>query len=204
VFLVAAVVVLPSLLTDRFANACPQADATGTPFGITLVALVVLAGASLLVGLPRASAVAPAVALGASLPLLGGAAAGWVWLAEAPCFGNVLDGPGVFLVLQTAGALAVVGTATWLLYSRDEIEPWYGSHGVVLATSAALTLLVLGLGFAVLFAGPAASSIVIAALTGPVPWAVAVGAVAWLRRSPAVAIVIGSLGQALWLLIASS
>ena len=40
---------------------------------------------------PRVSAIAPALALGASLPLLGAALSGWLWVIGQPCMGNVLD-----------------------------------------------------------------------------------------------------------------
>ena len=53
-----------------------------------------------------------------------------------PCVGNVLDREVVTLLLVTAASTAALATSLWLLVSRDEIEPWHATRGVVAATAA--------------------------------------------------------------------
>ena len=125
---------------------------------------------------------------GASFTLLGGAVSGWVWVLAQPCVGNILDREVVTLLLVTAASAAVLATSMWLLVSRDEIEPWHATRGVVVATAAAVTVLVLGVGFAVLLRDTSEMPVLaMAAVT--VPWAGAVAATGWLRPSPAIAVV---------------
>ena len=90
---------------------------------------------------PRATAVAPALAAGSALTLLGSSAAGWLWVRSQPCVGNMLDREVVTLLLVTASAAAVLATSLWLLVSRDEIEPWHAARGVLVSTVAAVTVL---------------------------------------------------------------
>jgi hypothetical protein len=182
----------------------PLKDCSGTsvniiPAGLALASFVALASVAMLTRMPRTSAIAPALALGAALPLLGRAMAGWQWLSTQPCVGNVLDREVVTLLIVTASAAAVAATALWLLVSRDEIEPWYGATGVVVATAGAMTVLVLGAGYALLLHGQTPLSPPLAGVI--IPWAVIAGLTGWLRPSPAVAIAIPAFGQALWLLL---
>ena len=131
-------------------------------------------------------------------PLLGGAVSGWMWVTTQPCVGNVLDREVVTLHIVTAAAAAVTATSLWLLISRDEVEPWYATSGVVAATAGAMTVLVLGVGVAVILNPDASLAALTVSLT--IPWTILVAATGWLRASPAVAIVTPAIGQALWLL----
>ena len=179
---------------------CAGDDVQLLPAGITMAGLVALAGGAMALRLPRVDAVAPALAAGASLTLLGSAAAGWVWVFAQPCPGDVLDREVVTLLLVTAASAAVLATSLWLLVSRDEIEPWHATRGVVAATAGGLSVLVLGIGFAVLLADASETPVpAMVALT--LPWAAAVGATGWLRPSPAIAVVAPAALQAVWLLI---
>lgn len=197
---VAAALVLGAALAVGTMQGCAGNDVQVLPSGITMAAFIALAGGSMALRLPRATAVAPALAAGASLTLLGSAAAGWVWVLSQPCVGNVLDREVVTLLLVTAASMATMATALWLLVSRDEIEPWHATRGVVAATAAGLTVLVLGIGFAVLLADTTETPVpAMVAMT--LPWAVAVAATGWLRPSPAIAVVTPPLLQAVWLLV---
>jgi hypothetical protein len=85
------------------------------------------------------------------------------------------------------------------LISRDELEPWQATRGVVVATVAAVTVLVLAGGFAVLMRDTLETPVAVVAAVA-VPWALAVAATGWLRPSPAIAMVTPAVLQALWLL----
>lgn len=201
VHLVAALTMAP-LLTIGELQGCAGDDVRGIPAGLPLALLVAVAGVVMVARVPRTSAIAPAVSVGAALSLLGGACAGWIWLFSQPCVGNVLDREVVTLLLVTAGAAAVLGTSLWLLYARDELEPWYATRGVVVAGAASLTVLICGIGFAVLLhdAGETPVAVTVAAVS--VPWAIAVALTGWLRPSPAVGVVVPAAVQGLWLLLA--
>jgi len=198
---VASALVLGTSLVLGSMQACTGEDVHVMSSALVMVALVGVAGVAMTVRVPRATAVAPALAAGSALALLGGSAAGWMWVRSQPCVGDVLDREVVTLLLVTASAAPVLATSLWLLVSRDEIEPWHGSRGVLVSTVAAVTVLVLGVGFALLMSGttemPASAMVAIA-----VTWAVAVAATGWLRPSPAVAVVAPTILQALWLLVA--
>ena len=202
VLVLAAAVLAPTLATSTLDGLCNQVPFLGTPAGAALIALIAIAGVVLLVGVPRTSAVAPALAVGASIPLLGGAVGGWRWLAQAPCVESLLDAPAAMLVLQAGASLAVIVVSWWLLYSRDEFEPWFGTRGVTAATVAAVVVAVVAIGCAALVAGKSGYSLYVVTLTCCLPWAVSVGLVGWLRRSPAAAVVVGALVQSAWLLLA--
>ncbi len=165
-----------------------------------LAGLVALAGAAMVIRVPRATAVAPALSAGASLLLVGGAASGWIWVSAQPCTGNVLDREVVTLLLVSAAAIAVLSTALWLLYTRDELEPWYATRGVVLSAAAALLLFVATVGVAVL-TRDTGTSLVASLLAVSLPWASVTAATGWLRPSPALALTAPALVQALWLLV---
>ena len=105
----------------------------------------------------------------------------------------------VTLHIVTAASAAVVATSLWLLVSRDEIEPWYGTTGVVASAAAALTVLIVGFGFSAILHDEGLLTATTFAVT--IPWAVAAGATGWLRPSPAIAMVTPAVGQAIWLLI---
>lgn len=180
-------------------TACSGAEVRMIPAGAELAMFVLVSSLVMIVRAPKVSAIAPALSLGASVSLLGGAIAGWTWFASQPCMGNVLDREVVTLHIVTAAAAAVAVTSLWLLISRDEIEPWYGASGVVVSAAGALTVLVIGVGSTVLLhteTSLAASTIAIT-----VPWAFAVAATGWLRPSPAIAMVTPAVGQAIWLLL---
>lgn len=197
---VAAALVLGVALALAMMQGCVGNDAQLLPSGITMAGLIGLAGVSMALRLPRATAVAPALAAGASLTLLGSAAAGWVWVYSQPCSGNVLGHEEVTLLLVTAASAAALGTSLWLLVSRDEIEPWHATRGVVAATAAGLSVLVLGIGFAVLLADTTEMPVP-AMVAVTVPWAAAVAATGWLRPSPAIAVVTPAVLQGVWLLV---
>jgi hypothetical protein len=192
---VAAALVLGVALSLGAVQGCLGDDVQVLPSGITMAGLIGLTGVSMALRLPRATAVAPALAAGASLALLG-SAAGWVWVVPRPCVGSGLN-PDVVALLVTAASAAVLATSLWLLVSRHEIEPWHAARGVVAATAAALSVLVLGIGFGVLLVDTAETPVVVA-LT--LAWAVAVAATGWLRPSPAIAVVTPAVLQAVWLL----
>lgn len=176
-------------------------DAVGIfPAGAAFAALIGASGLAMSLRVPRATAVAPALSAGCSLMLLGGAMSGWAWVLAQPCIGNILDREVVTLLLVTAASSAVLATSLWLLVSRDEVEPWHATRGVVVAATAAVTVLVVGIGFAVLLRDSGQMSVAaMAAVT--VPWAIAVAATGWLRPSPAIAVVTPAVLQALWLLL---
>lgn len=200
VLLAAAAVLAPSLAMASPDEACGSASYLGTPAGPLLAAMVAVAGAALLLGVPRTSAVGPALALGAAFSLLGGAVGGAVWMSQVLCVESVVNAPAALLVLQGGSALAVIGTCWWLLYARDEFEPWGAARGVVASAAAAITTLVIGLGYAVLIAHPSGFNALVVTMTVALPWAVIVGATGWLRRSPALAITASVVVQAAWLL----
>jgi hypothetical protein len=179
-------------------NDCAGAEVRLIPAGIELSLFVLLASAAMTARAPKVSAIAPALSLGASVPLLGGAIAGWIWVAGQPCIGNVLDREVVTLHIVTAASAAIVATSLWLLFSRDEVEPWYGTSGVVVAAAGALTVLIIGVGSGVLLHSGTPLAAVTMSIT--LPWAIAVGLTGWLRPSPAIALVTPAVGQALWLL----
>lgn len=176
-------------------TACTGTPWLGTPLGVFLGLLIVVIGASLIVEVPRASAVAPALALGAAMPLLGGALGGLAWVGTATCTESVLEAPSGWLVVQAGAALATVMVSWWLLYARDEFEPWSGAGGVLASTVAGLFVLIVGAGVILVATSQDAASVLDTWLSGPVPWAVAVALTGWLRRSPALAVVAGSVLQ---------
>ncbi len=197
---VVAAGVLAATLALGAMHGCAGDDVQVLPAAGLMALLIGLAGVAMTVRLPRATAVAPALSAGASFALLGGAASGWAWVLAQPCVGNILDREVVTLLLVTAASAAVLATSTWLLVSRDEIEPWHATRGVVVATAAAVTVLVLGVGFAVLLRDTSEMPVLaMAAVT--VPWAGAVAATGWLRPSPAIAVVTPAALQAVWLLV---
>jgi hypothetical protein len=197
---VAAALVLSATLALGAMQGCAGDDVEVLPAAGLLALLIGVAGLAMTSRLPRATAVAPALAAGAAFTLLGGATSGWAWVMAQPCVGNILDREVVTLLLVTASSVAVLATSLWLLVSRDEIEPWHATRGVIIATAAAATVLVLGCGFAVLLRDTTGMPVLaMAAVT--VPWAVAVAATGWLRPSPAIAVVTPAVLQALWLLL---
>ena len=200
VHLVAAAGML-ALPPQQLGTTCAGAEFVGTPAGVYLLFAVVISGLALLLRVPRCSAVAPALAAGAALSLLGGAAAGWVWFTGQSCPGVGFNTPAAVLVLQTGGAIAVLGTAASLLYSRHEFAPWAGAQGVVASTAAAVSTLVIGIGFAVLIAHPAGFNAGVVILAVALPWTLSVAAIGWLRQSPALVVMMSVGLQALWLLL---
>ena len=167
---------------------------------LMLVAILLAAGA-LILQLPKTSAAAPALALGASLPLLGGAAAGWIWLVKVGCASATVDQLAVSMVVQTASALAVAGCSAWLLYARDELEPWYGTRGVVLSSIVGLSILFIGLGSQFLETGGFSNMGQLAFLvSGPVVWSVIAALAGWLRRTPAITLMVCPVIQLVWVL----
>ena len=198
---VVAAVVLGATLSLAALRGCADGEVGLVPSAAAMAALIGVAGLAMTLRVPRATAVAPALAAGSALTLLGGSGAGWLWVRSQQCAGNVLDREAVALLLVSASAAAVLATALWLLVSGDELEPWHATRGVVVATVAAVTVLVLGVGFALLMRGttevPAAAMVAVA-----LPWALAVAATGWLRPSPAIAVVTPGIIQGLWLLVA--
>jgi hypothetical protein len=201
VLLVAAAVLVPELAAAPFAGGCDSVPAVGTPAAAALTLLIVVAGLALVLGVQQASAVAPALAVGAAAPLLGGAVGVWLWLTQQPCVGSVLDHPAALLVLQGGAALAVLGASSWLLYVRHEFAPWGGVRGVVTSAAAAMTTFVVGVGFAFLIARPEGYGALVVSLTIALPWAVVVGVTGWLRRLPAIAMAASIGVQAVGLLV---
>jgi hypothetical protein len=197
---VVAAIVLAVTLALGAMQGCAGDDVQVLPAAGVLTVLIGLAGLAMAVRLPRVTAVAPALSAGASITLLGGAVSGWAWVLAQPCFGNILDREVVTLLLVTAASAAVLATSIWLLVSRDEIEPWHATRGVVVAAAAAVSVLVLGIGFAVLLSDTSEMPVpAMVALT--VPWAGALAATGWLRPRPAIAAVTPAALQALWLLL---
>jgi hypothetical protein len=90
-------------------------------------------------------------------------------------------------------------TSVWLLLSRDEIEPWYAARGVLVSAAGGLTVLILGVGFTVILHESSPFAATTFAIT--VPWAIVVTMTGWLRPSPALALAVPAIGQAVWLLI---
>ena len=165
-----------------------------------LLSVVVAAGLALLVRLPKCSAVAPALALGAALPMLGAALASWGGFLQGSCAPS--DSLAVLLVVESAGALAVASCSTWLLYARDEIEPWYGTRGVVV--SSILGALIVFIGMGVDLAGVRGGGELTSGaffVSGPLVWAAVVALCGWLRRTPAIALTTCSFVQVTWLLL---
>lgn len=196
---VIAAVVLGVTLGLSTIRGCTGDDVNMLLSAAAMVALIGVAGLAMTARVPRATAVAPALTAGAALTLLGGSAAVWFWLRSQPCIGNVLDREVVTLLLVTAAAAAVLATSLWLLVSRDEVEPWHATRGVVVSSSVAATVLVLGVGTAVLLS--ASSELPAAAMAAvTVPWALAAAATGWLRPSPAIAMGTPAVLQALVLL----
>jgi hypothetical protein len=167
--------------------------------GVELSLLVAIAAVGMLTRVPRMSAIAPALSLGAALPLLVGGMAAWTAASGPDCLSGMLDRDVVAWVVVPAAAAAVVATSAWLLVSRREVEPWYGARGVAVSAAAALTVLVVGLGFAGVLHGE--DVLMTATLAVTIPWALAVAGTGWLRSSPAAALVTPALTQALWLLV---
>lgn len=200
-FVVMGVVLLATAVWLEPAAVCSSIPWVATPISVALSALVALAGVGLIVQIPRASAVAPALALGSALPLLGGALGDVVWLSDATCVGSVLDTQAGLSVVQGGVALAVSVVASWLLYSRDELEPWAGTRGVVLSAALALAVVTVGVGTVLLGSSATGVAVIGACLAGPLPWAMCSGLTGWLRRSPAVAVVVGSGVQVVALLL---
>lgn len=197
---VLASLVLAATLTLGSMHGCTGGNVDVLPAAGLMAVLIGLAGLAMTLQLPRATAVAPALSVGASCTLLGGATAGWVWVLAQPCAGNVLDGEVVTLLLVTAASTAVLAMSTWLLASRDEIEPWHATRGVVAATAGAVTVLVLGVGFSVLLRDTSDMPMVaMVALTAS--WSASIAATGWLRPSPAVAVMTPAALQALWLIL---
>ncbi|MEO8330644.1 MAG: hypothetical protein ABI586_11605, partial [Candidatus Nanopelagicales bacterium] len=201
VLVVAAFCMVPAIWQQRSTSWCLGQELLGTPAGVLLLAAIVASGVALLFGLPRCSAVAPALASGAALILLGAAGAGWMSVSGHRCGAAGLSSPAVLLVVQSGGAIAILGAAIGLLYARDEFEPWGGAQGVVASGAAAVTMLVVGGGFAVLIAGPAGFSAVGVLVAVALPWSISIGATGWLRRSPAIASMVCVACQAVWLLV---
>ncbi|MFL6181290.1 MAG: hypothetical protein ACJ73J_03200 [Actinomycetes bacterium] len=180
-------------------DGCDGVPVRVIPGALELALFVALASVAMIARLPRMSAIAPALSLGASLPLLGGAVAGWMWVSAQPCMGNVLDREVVTLHIVTAASAAVLVTSLWLLLSRDEVEPWYAARGVAVSAAGAATVLVLGVGFIVILHERSPFAATTFAIT--VPWAIVVAMTGWLRPSPAVALAVPAVCQALWLLL---
>ena len=180
-------------------DGCDGVPVRVIPGGLELALFVTLASVVMIARLPRVSAIGPALSLGASIPLLGGAIAGWMWVSAQPCMGNVLDREVVTLHIVTAASAAVMVTSLWLLVSRDEVEPWYAARGVAVSAAGALTVLVLGVGFMVILHEQSPFTATTFAIT--VPWAIVVALTGWLRPSPAVAMAVPAIGQAVWLLL---
>jgi hypothetical protein len=200
VHVVAALVLLAVLGIGELRN-CAGVAVEVIVAAPALTALVGLAGVAMAMRLPRATAVAPALAVGASLLLVGGAASGWVWVSTQPCTGNVLDREVVTMLLVSAASVAVLATAVWLLFSRDELEPWYATRGVVLSAAAALMIFVATVGVAVL-ADRTGTALAVSVLAISLPWAVLAAGTGWLRPSPAMALALPAAVQAGWLLLA--
>ena len=203
VLLAAAAVIAPTVAASSWAASCDSPPSSWAPLGPVLVLLIAVAGSTLLPGFSGATAVAPALALGAGLPLLAGAVGDWLWLSQASCAASMHDAAPALLVLRAGAALAVISTSAWLLYARDELEPWSGTQGVVSAGAAALTVVVLGIGLSALVIDSTEPGAVIIAFSYALPWALAVGLTGWLRRSPALAIVVGGALQLAWLVFAA-
>jgi hypothetical protein len=194
-----AAVALLVVLAFGSLTGCDGVEVQAISAGLVLAAFVAVAAVLMIARVPRMSAVGPALSLGASLPLLGGAVAGWMWVSTQPCMGNVLDREVVTLHIVTAASVAVMATSVWLLVSRDEIEPWFGATGVAVSSAAALTMLILGIGFSVILHPETEGMSTAMAVT--LPWVAVVTATGWLRPKPAIAVVIPAATQALWLLI---
>lgn len=193
---------VPCVAFDPPTAHCASTSWSGTSVAGLLTGLVVLAGLVLVLARPRASAVAPGLALGAGLPLLGSAIGGISWVATTECSSSLLGASAALLIVQAGAALAVLVTSGWLLYVRDELEPWTGTRGVVLASAGGLAVLTLGIGaIAVWGSGSEIASVVSGTLAGPLPWAVAVALTGWLRRSPGVAVLVGGTMQVAALLL---
>ena len=151
---IGAVLLVAGVVSMLFVPAGPLAQCgvwafEGAAQTYLLLSVVVVAGLGLLDRLPKCSAVAAALALGAALPILGAALASLGGLVNGSC--SSTDSLAVLLVVESAGALAVASCSTWLLYTRDEIEPWYGTRGVVV--SAMLGALIVAIGVGVDLAG---------------------------------------------------
>ena len=199
--IIASAIILPFLLVLPNDGLCGAVPFLGTSASVMLVGLIAIAGVVLTYGVPRMSAVAPALSLGAGTLLLGGAAAGWTGLVSGACLQSVLHAPASLLVIQGGVALAVIFSSAWLLFSRDELEPWGGAQGVVVSAAAAVGVLAVGVGFAAVVAEPAQVGGLALVLGTVLPWAMLVGLTGWLRSSPALALMTGVAVQAVWLLI---
>ncbi len=185
---------------SRLSNAA-LTPGSARPVGGVLGCIVLFAGMALVLERPRTSAVAPCLALGAGLPVLGGAIGGVIWSATTACGSSLLDTHAALMIVEAGAALAVVVTSAWVLYVRDELEPWSGTRGVVLASCAALLVLTVGVGMFIVWGSDVASvNVLIASLNGPLPWAVAVALTGWLLCSPGIAVLVGGTVQLLALL----
>jgi hypothetical protein len=161
----------------------PTAPVLGAPAATWLVTVVALAGLVLLLRVPNTGSEASAAALGAAVPLA----------LAAP-----LSGRPVAATIAAGAALAVIGSAAWWLRRRREWAPWYGTRGVVAAAVGAL--LVLGFGGVVLGSEAVAAGGLSPALAGEalqtfVPWALLVALSGWLRRVPAIALLVPAVAQ---------
>lgn len=200
VVVASALAMVPMLLTEPLPG-CATEDAASIPAAFALVVVTAVAGLVLVLRVPRTSAIAPAIACGASTSLLGGTAAGWIWIGSQPCVGNALDRELVTLLLVAAGSAAVLATSLWLLYTRDELEPWNGARGVVTATAASAVVLICGAGTVMLVHDAGAVPVPVVVTAVVLPWAGAVALTGWLRRSPAMAVMLPAGLQAAWLLL---
>jgi hypothetical protein len=192
--------VLLAVLAFSSLVGCSGVPVRPIPAGIGLSLLVATASVAMVARIPRMTAIAPALALGASLPLLSGAVFGWVWLSRQGCMTSTQNRELAAMLLVAAATIAVLVTSLWLLVSRDEIEPWFGARGVALSSAAALTVLGLALGYAAVLHDGGRTAFATLAVAGP--WAVAVAGTGWLRPSPAIALAAPALTQVAWLLVA--
>jgi hypothetical protein len=131
--------------------------------------------------------------------MLGAAVASWGGFLQGSC--SSTDSLAVLLVVESAGALAVASCSTWLLYARDEIEPWYGTRGVVVSGMLGALIVVIGAG--VDLAGLSGNGELASGaffVSGPLVWGTVVALCGWLRRTPAIALTVCSVLQVGWLL----
>lgn len=194
---VVAATALLAVLTRASFEGCAASAADPIPGALGLAGLVAVAAVAMIGRIPRTSSVAPALSLGAAVVLLGGAMVGWGWVSSQQCVDNGLDAEVVTLLIATAASVAVAGTSLWLLADRREIEPWFGSLGVAVSATAAVSLIFIALIVSMLLQ-PGAGSVHTVVVV--LPWALVVAATGWLRRSPAIAVVTPAACQALWLL----
>ena len=201
VHVVAALTMAPLLMTGEL-RGCVGNDVLSIPAGLALALVVGLAGAVMVLRMPRASAVAPAASAGASLSLLGGAGAGWIWIASQPCLGNALDREVVTLLLVTASVRC--RTRDLPVAARTHAtssNPGTRRAGWCLRRRRPRRCSCCGVGFAALRYDAGETPVAVTSMAVSVPWAIAVAATGWLRPSPAVAAVVPAAVQGLWLLL---